>query len=365
VKAQSHLSFGHNPPCWLGPAPADWHPLDLLACKNGILNLRSLELKPATPRFFTPNATDYDFNLNAARPDRWLTFLGQLWPDDPESISMLQEWMGYLLTPDTRQQKILTIIGPRRSGKGTLARVIRAIVGEGNCCGPTLAGLATNFGLQPLLGKSVAFISDARMSPKTDQAVVTERLLSISGEDAQTVDRKHLLAVTCKLLVRFTILSNELPRLTDSSGAFAGRMILLRLLGSFYGKENTGLTDHLLEEREGILLWAIEGWGRLQERGHFIAPESGNELAEQLEELASPVGAFVRQCCVVAPGRRVLVDGLYAAWVDWCKVNGRDNPGISQVFGRDLSAVVPQIRRTRPSDGDGGRTRAYEGIDLK
>ena len=49
--------------------------------------------------------------------------LDQLWAGDSESIAALQEWFGYCLTNDTRQQKILMIVGPKRSGKGTIARV--------------------------------------------------------------------------------------------------------------------------------------------------------------------------------------------------------------------------------------------------
>ena len=80
---------------------------------------------PATPRFFTPVALDYDFDINAGPPEQWLAFLSQLWPDDPQSVATLQEWFGYCLTLDTRQQKILMMVGPKRSGKGTIARVLR------------------------------------------------------------------------------------------------------------------------------------------------------------------------------------------------------------------------------------------------
>src|SRR5262249_22423601 len=151
------------------------------------------------------------------------------WPGDPEAVALLQQWFGYCLAPDTSQQKILLVVGPKRSGKGTLARVLRRLVGEANAAGPTLAGLATNFGLQALLGRTVAVVSDARLSGRTDAAVVTERLLSISGEDAVTIDRKYLSHVTTRLAVRFVILTNELPRLADSSGALVGRLLVLRL----------------------------------------------------------------------------------------------------------------------------------------
>src|SRR5215472_9160659 len=98
------------------------------------------------------------------------------------------------------------MVGPKRSGKGTIA-------GPDNTVAPTLAGLGTNFGLAPLIGKRVAIISDARLGGRADQAAIGQRLLSITGEDTITIDRKFLPAWTGRLQVRFLILSNELPRL--------------------------------------------------------------------------------------------------------------------------------------------------------
>ena len=43
------------------------------------------------------------------------------------------------------------------------------------------------------------------------------------------VDRKHLPSLTTTLLVRFMLISNEIPRLADASGALAGRMIILQI----------------------------------------------------------------------------------------------------------------------------------------
>src|SRR5690606_33425381 len=100
-------------------------------------------------------------------------------PDDPEAIQTLQEWFGYVLTPWTALQKMLLLVGPKRSGKGTIGRILSAMLGAHNVAGPTLSSIGMNFGLSPLLGKLLAIISDARMSGRVDQAIVTERLLSI------------------------------------------------------------------------------------------------------------------------------------------------------------------------------------------
>ena len=129
-----------------------------------------------------------------------------------------------------------------------------------------------------------------------------ERLLCISGEDTLSVDRKHLTSVTMKLPTRFLFLTNEFPRLTDASGALAGRFVILRLTRSFYGEEDTGLTDRLLEELPGILNWAIEGWQRLRARGHFVMPATSQDAVQEIEDLSSPVSAFVRDWCLVGPG---------------------------------------------------------------
>ena len=89
--------------------------------------------------YFSTNALEFDFSLDAPEPTLWLDFLTQLFGDDIESIETLQEWFGYLLTPDTRQQKIFMLIGPPRSGKGTIARVLESLIGRANVAGPTLA----------------------------------------------------------------------------------------------------------------------------------------------------------------------------------------------------------------------------------
>ena len=75
-----------------------------------------------------------------------MRFLDELWGDDEESKSTLQELFGYLLSGDARQQKLFMLVGPKRSGKGTIARVLGGLLGQRNVAGPTLSSLSTNFG---------------------------------------------------------------------------------------------------------------------------------------------------------------------------------------------------------------------------
>ena len=110
--------------------------------------------------------------------------------------------------------------------------------------------------------------------------------MSITGEDGKTIDRKfNPRPWTGTLPTRFAILTNELPKLSDASGAFVSRFILLLLTQSFYGHEDHGLTNRLLTELPGIFNWAIEGWAALKSAGHFKQPASALQSMEQLEDL--------------------------------------------------------------------------------
>jgi putative DNA primase/helicase len=348
-------------PCWLtgdGPEPSD-----VLAFPQGLLLLSTRELLPPDPRFFTVNSLSFAPDKAAPKPVHWQTFVDELWPGDQDSQNTLAEWFGYCLTPRTNLQKILMIVGPKRSGKGTIARVLRKLLGARNVCGPTLANLGAQFGLQVLIGKSVAIIADARIGGRSDVAVITERLLSISGEDTLSVPRKFLPDSTGPLSTRFLLLTNELPKIEDISGALASRFLVLALRESFYGREDHNLFDRFVPELPGILNWAIDGWDRLRARGRFVQPATAADMIRQFEDLGSPIAAFLRDCCDVGSAFEVTPQHLFDAWKTWCSANGRDKPGTLQTFGRNLRAALPWLGETFPRI-EGARVRFYQGLRL-
>src|SRR5262249_36010691 len=111
---------------------------EFLACANGSLHLPTGKLDPATPDFFNLAATDVAYDPSAPEPTLWLKFLHDLWDDDEQSKQALQEFFGYLLTPDTSQPKIGLIVGPPRAGKGVIARVLTGVLGPSSVAGPQL-----------------------------------------------------------------------------------------------------------------------------------------------------------------------------------------------------------------------------------
>ncbi|WP_454616490.1 DNA primase family protein [Bradyrhizobium cenepequi] len=362
LSAVAFLATDINQPTWLDGRETG----TIVATANGLLDVERRRLCPHSPLFFNQTAVPFDYDPNAPPPNKWLGFLAELWPDEPTAIDALGEWYGYVLSGRLDLHKILLMVGPTRGGKGVIARVLSALVGEQNVAGPTLSSLGGEFGLAPLLGKTLAVISDARFVGKNGNVVV-ERLLSISGEDALTVNRKYRDQWTGKLPCRLHIVSNELPRLGDASAAIVGRIILLMLSRSWLGKENHGLEVALLDELPGILNWALAALHRLTvtNRNTFTRVSTADEAIAAMRDLASPVAAFVRERCETGkPEFEIEVEHLYVQYKNWAENNGHPKP-TKQVFARDLHAAFPAIRIRRPRTEDEKRVRVYVGVRSK
>jgi putative DNA primase/helicase len=120
-----------------------------------------------------------------------------------------------------------------------------------------------------------------------------------------------------------------------------------------------------LIELPSILNWAIAGLMRLRERGYFLQPASAADALRQMEDMASPIGAFLRERCIVGPERSVGITRLFDVWCEWCKSQGRDHPGNAQTFGRDLHSALPGLSVGQVRADGGKQVRVYKGIGLK
>lgn len=366
LRSQADLDLPAEPR-WINAPNHD--PVDTIAFPNGVLDLREFAngrpeaFTPATPLFFTQVGREFTFDPQAPQPVQWLSFLSSVFGGDRGAINLLQEWFGYLLTTDISLHRMLMIVGPPRAGKGTIREIIARLVGVNNVIAPTLGELAETFGLEPLIGKTVAMIADARLSGRPDREAISERLLSITGGDPQTINRKNRQKITVNLSARFVLFSNEVPRLPDSSGAIMTRLCMIGLNRSFVGREDRGLLARLLTELPSIFIWAIEGWRRLRRQGRFTDPESAVDLIDQARAMASPIHTFVEERCTLDKDAFTVTQDLFNAWVDWCN-RGNRHVGDIAVFARNLKAAFPVLQRGKPQRGEFGRQQGYHGVRL-
>jgi putative DNA primase/helicase len=338
----------------------------IVALENGLLDVERRQLLPHTPLFFNQTAVPFPYDVSAPQPTEWLRFHDELWPQEPEVALVLAEWFGYVVSGRTDLHKILLMVGPTRGGKGLIPRLLQALIGPKNCAGPTLSSLSGDFGLAPLIGKSLAIVSEARLSSRAGNNVVVERLLAISGEDTITVNRKYRDQWTGKLPSRFHIISNELPSFGDASAAVIGRFVAILLSRSWLGKEDHTLETKLLAELPGILNWSLDGLHRLtiENKNRFTRLPAADDAMVAMRDLASPVAAFVREQCVLGTNERVSVETIYQRYKGWANDNGHRSVS-SQMFGRNLRAACPGIQSSQPRGSDGKQYRAYSGISLK
>jgi putative DNA primase/helicase len=328
----------------------------LIFAQNCVYNWRTGEKYPCSSRWFNQSCVSTVIDEDAPDPERWLRFLRELWDNDEKSMDLLHEFMGVTLTLDTSFQKILLVSGPPRAGKGTIFDTLAAIHGEQNAARPTTDSLTERFGLQPLIGKPLAIISDARFVGRNIQTTI-ERLLNISGEDAVTIDKKNRDAVTLKLPTRIIVGINGLPKFPDNSGALANRFLPLKLTKTFLGREDRHLREALLQELPGILKLMLEGLRRLHRQG-FTKPAYQAGFIQDVEELGSPLRAFVRERCELGADKLVMTDHLWRAWLAWNEDSSFDERG-RPLFGRNLKASFPEITKSKKSGKN-----CYVGIGL-
>ncbi|MDR1180943.1 MAG: DUF5906 domain-containing protein [Bacteroidales bacterium] len=352
-----------TPPYWLGsePCPVD-DPEMMIFCKTHNMDITNKKMFEPTPKWFNFNSLNFDYDSILFSSERWDKFMKDLFGDDMESYQTLMQFIGLLLTPITKFQKALYIVGPKRSGKGTIAKIIHKLIGTDNCCFPTTMGLADRFGLETLIGKTVSITSDARFNKQTTQIAI-ERILNVTGEDAISIERKFKRTVSMRLPTRMIFLSNELPYFPDSSGAITSRFILLKLTKSFYDNPNINLERELSEELPQILNQAIFWLEQLIKEGRFKQPTSALDDVEIMNDMGSTIGQFVKECCKIDPNGWTANDDLWKAWKNWTEEQGM-YLGSKIVFFRNLNSAFPVLKRKIIHDFQQKPFRCYEGITL-
>ncbi|OSI70874.1 DNA primase family protein [Bradyrhizobium canariense] len=354
-----------EPPCWLDSTDQQYAGLDprsLISCKNGLVDITTRKLYPPTPQFFTRTSLDIEFDPAAPRPDRFLSFLGEVTAERQPLIELLQEMTGYVISGDTSLQKVFFFRGKRRAGKGTILRTLEELIGRKNIATPTIRNLPSQFGMQSLIGKPLAAISDMNCDNGNALSEAGSVINGISGEDTQTIPRKFHTDWIGRLGARFLLISNRMPNFGTNTDALAARLLIIPFDVSFEGREDFDLDSKLHAELPGILNWALDGLDTLKRRGRFIEPEASKASKRNLLHQSNPVHGFVAECCKVETGSETDKDVLYDAFRTFCRRGGFNITKTKPKFSQDLYDLFNLGDRRRNTDD--GQEPVYTGIRL-
>jgi hypothetical protein len=333
----------------------------------------SHEYEPAPDVFLTRTLGCYwDSDLKRGNPPHeWLKFLSSQWGpeseggNDPASVALLQEWMGTMIAAETRHHKLLYFDGPVRSGKGTLFRLLKAMLGRSY--GSFEGLLDERFDLEPLVDKTLAVNADIRWRHPKDMERAVGRLLKLTGGDDIEADRKGRSKVALQPM-NVLMGSNVGVSLSDAGGAVVSRMSILRSSTSYLGREDRGLGEKLQKEIPAIAAWALEGFKRLASNGfQFTKPPYHGEAVMEVEEASNPASVFLSDCLEVGPDLWVVVRDLQAAYATHAKENNRGQLS-SNSLGRALKNWMKEQKATLRKDYktiSKVRHKAYLGVGLR
>lgn len=352
---------------------------DVLIFNNGILDLTTLELTPHTADLFCPYGLPFDYDPAATCPV-WLEALKQPFEGDEQRINLLQEWFGYCLSGDTRQQVFMCCFGPPGSMKGTVAYILERMIGIENATGFDLRSLTSRFGSGVLVNKKVALVDEVELTGVKDRSAIVEKLKSIVGEGLVDVEYKmsnnhH----SVKLPSRFHITANSMPDLKDPSGALLRRLLLLPIHRAVpHDKVDINLKEKLEAELSGIANWSLIGLKRVRSTRRFTPPDAAKDHVEKFIEDSSAALGFLRDCCELQdsfhPGN-LQVPTFTAKDEWWTKKSDvtekakkwyeeHSKEFSEQWFYRDLCSLVPLCRTKRRRATGGSLFQAVTGVKI-
>lgn len=332
--------------------------VSLLALRNGVLDIGEKALGaaqdsgrwaliPHSPDYFLMATQPFDYDPAATCP-RWLQFLGETWPDDPESIQLLKEWFGYVLSEDMWGEKFLALYGAPGSGKTTIDNTLRALLGSGAVTDTSFFQLGQKFGKTGLDIYKLAVAGDSRWNGKDNEATV-QTLLALTGRTSIEVEHKGKDKYSAVPTARLMLVANERPSLRDPAGAIMRRLMLLETRHTAPPQSrDTRLLEKLRVELPGILNWALEGLTELRSRGAFTEPESTREEIEEIARAQSDIAAFVEERCVLDPAAFVTVREFNEEYREWRTEVGITWPITDVKIANEIKARFPLLPPVKP-----------------
>lgn len=327
-----------------------------LNLENGLFDTESYQLVPHTPAVYSTIRINVTYDLHASCP-RWEEAVKTIIQDD-QSIGIVQEFFGLCMTRET-YDKALFLIGEGNNGKSTLLDVLKGVLGEENTCEVQLEQLEKSHYVAQLHNKLLNIATEIGAKG----TVCDEMFKKIVAHDYVMGDHKFAHPFSFRPVCKLIFATNNMPRTDDKSRAFYRRLLIIP-----FTKEFTDLDDKhkyyrvLLDERNGIFNWMVEGLKRLKERGRFAVGKKTIEAIESYKIENNPVLSFLDEHCVMESDASVIKKEIYDAYKSYCEESGFRPVNIKK-FGKELK------RHLNSSVVDGydpaGGGRHWQGMRLR
>jgi putative DNA primase/helicase len=298
---------------------------------GGVFNLETGALQPRADLLFT--------QITGAAPDgrmrtpTWLRFITEIFSTDLAMVEFMQRWIGYCMTGDRREHKLLFWYGTGANGKSVLQSVIQWAMGSYALNLPADVLMRQAHQQHPtelaqLRGKRLALSSELE-----DNAYWAEsRIKSLTGDATLTARFMRQDFFEFPQQQKHVVSGNFKPRLKGDDPAIVRRMVLVPFLERFTGARcDPLLPERLRAELPGILAWAIEG-ARKWARDGLAIPDKVRSASAEYLAANDDISLWLEDCCAVRPALRAPSAQLYRSYTRWKEAAG-ERPQSSTAWG--------------------------------
>lgn len=311
---------------------------DYINLKNGMLNVNTMKLMPHFHTFHSSVQVPINFDIKAKCP-LFLKFIKEITYNDVELETLIQEMLGYVLQSSNKAHKAFLLVGNGSNGKSVLADIIQHLVGLENTSNVPLGGLCSSFGLASLVSKLLNVASENDCG-----TVNSEIFKALTSGDRVDVNIKYQPSISCYLQAKLVFLFNALPSSADYSNGFYRRIIIIPFNRTFNGSEvDVDLTEKLLLELDGILIWALDGLKRLLTNNfRFSNCKASNKCLKQYKSEQNPTGLFLEDCLQPNEKSKIKKSLIFNYYENWCSHNGINSVTNKQMFWVMLKATLAE-----------------------
>jgi putative DNA primase/helicase len=335
---------------------------DLLTVANGVVDLRTGELRPHDPTLLMTSLVDVDYDPTADAP-RFMAFLREIHPGKPEITEFLWRWLGYCLTGHVTEQALVLAVGEGRNGKGTLFEAFGRVLGLGLSAQAPPGLLMSHKGdrhpadMMALRGKRYVYASEV----EGGQTFSEERLKFLTGGDTITARGMRENFTTFRPTHKLVLYVNDLPKVKDVSHAFWRRMRVVPFDERFDGDRlDRDLPEKLDAESVGILAWGVRGAVAWYRDG-LPVPAEVAAAARAYRSEQDDIGRWIAdQLLDVTSDREQLASEHHRSYTRWAEANSGAEYSL-KAFSDQLAKHKCAKRKTKrgttytlPVASDGG-----------
>jgi len=296
----------------------------LLGVRNGVVDLKTSHYFLNQPEFLVNRYCNADYIDDAPRP-RWRAFLYQIFEEDEETIESVQRLLGYTLTGLVTEEVLVICYGFGSNGKSVFSNVVHKILaGYATTAPPSLLTARRSDDTSPrndlaaLSGARYVSINELQAGDRLDEQVV-KMLAGREPISARFLHREYF-----EYMPSFTawLRTNHKPIITGGDDGIWRRLVILPFRRKFTDDEKDPfLEGKLLDERDGILQWMLEGTRKYFKDGLKLSPRILNEIATYRKD-SDLLGEFLDDAMEADAAAKLNQQTAYQAWNEWCKNNG-------------------------------------------